>query len=53
MSSASSIETDSGATPVVRSSSRVSSAVTVERVPAGSEITGSPTLSVPAASRPV
>ena len=53
MSSASSIETDSGATPVVRSSSSVSSAVTVERVPAGSDTTGSPTLSVPAASRPV
>ena len=48
MSSASSIETDSGATAVVRESSRVSTAVTVDRVPAGRLMTGSPTCRVPA-----
>ena len=40
MSSASSTEIDSGATAVVRASSRVSTAVTVERVPAGSDSDG-------------
>ena len=53
MSSASSIETDRGATAVVRSSSRVSTAVTVELVPAGRLRTVSPTCRVPAVSRPV
>ena len=47
------IETDSGATAVVRMSSRVSTAVTVERVPAGRLTTGSPTCSVPADSSSV
>ncbi|SKZ18206.1 Uncharacterised protein [Mycobacteroides abscessus subsp. abscessus] len=53
MSSANCTETDSGATAVGRVGSRVSSAVTVVRDPDGSTRTGSPTSSVPAATRPV
>src|SRR3546814_6009222 len=53
MSSASSTETDSGATAVLRLSSRVSRLITVLFDPDGRTTTSSPTLSVPAEIRPV
>lgn len=53
MPSASSNDTERGATATERSGSSVSRAVTVLRVPAGNTTTSSPTVRVPADSRPV